>query len=856
MNERKMNKTMKNKLSKIGATSLAAVMAFGGPAVSVLASPDVTDDTTMGKEANGFQPLANLLGAEDGFTTDGVDKKEQLIPVHFVTVGDETAGGVFEASSKGELSVSEGVKDAVLQKGIRQTPDGDVRNVAVWTFYYNKDAKGLGTLPSIMVAEGDTFNGFVDSNADKVTEETVPADGEIYYAGYTSNLTYEELDFIKELIDRQDTTTSVTWKLDKTMGQLAEVTGDDVVSAVLSKEKDNLVTEYKLSADKIVVPEVTALEGYTFKGWVKEGTDEAFDQAKVMDGDTYVAKLEAVQVTPDPEPESEDIAFRYHKNETEVVDFKLGKDASLQALCDWANQAGLDFSKVKGFTAAGVQDGADVEWKLDAKLADVFAHVKEAGMKLSAHDENSKVFMELHFKNEDGVLGFTIAHKDVTEPETPVEETFMAHVTLGDKYVDLKSSGGVSLASTMALLDQYGIATKDVARLAIVDGEKETELATDTTVADFVKLMTGEKLIIRGYQKDNKLLGEATMTAGKEANQFNIDIKVVELEEPSPEPEEQTYKVVYHKADDKTVEFKVPKTATWKEFRDAIAKEITGFDKITGFVAAGVQDGKDVKLGLDEKVANIFDKVSETGVKIAAHDEKGTVLAELHFKNEEGGLGFTVAFKDAKPEDGGKPGDEKPNDEKPNGEKPDGGQVDQGLTYLINLTDTKGNTSTVKGVKSIHTWGDFAKQIADAKLMDWSDVAKWTLKQAKASERAIGADTKMKEIVDLLKDGDVQLTAYDKDGKALGCAVLTANGKENSFDVLLSKDTNVTLRTAEEISNKGKGEGVSQEGKGDGVAPSVQTADSNALLIYSVAAGTLVLAIGGYVVYQRKVKPE
>lgn len=847
---------MKNKLSKIGATSLAAVMAFGGPAVSVLASPDVTDDTTMGKEANGFQPLANLLGAEDGFTTDGVDKKEQLIPVHFVTVGDETAGGVFEASSKGELSVSEGVKDAVLQKGIRQTPDGDVRNVAVWTFYYNKDAKGLGTLPSIMVTEGDTFNGFVDSNADKVTEETVPADGEIYYAGYTSNLTYEELDFIKELIDRQDTTTSVTWTLDKTMGQLTEVTGDDVVSAVLSKEKDNLVTEYKLSADKIVVPEVTALEGYTFKGWVKEGTDEAFDQAKVMDGDTYVAKLEAVQVTPDPEPESEDIAFRYHKNETEVVDFKLGKDASLQALCDWANQAGLDFSKVKGFTAAGVQDGADVEWKLDAKLADVFAHVGEAGMKLSAHDENSKVFMELHFKNEDGVLGFTIAHKDVTEPETPVEETFMAHVTLGDKYVNLKSSGGVSLASAMALLDQYGIATKDVARLSIVDGEKETELATDTTVADFVKLMTGEKLIIRGYQKDNKLLGEATMTAGKEANQFNIDIKVVELEEPSPEPEEQTYKVVYHKADDKTVEFKVPKTATWKEFRDAIAKEITGFDKITGFVAAGVQDGKDVKLGLDEKVANIFDKVGETGVKIAAHDEKGMVLAELHFKNEEGGLGFTVAFKDAKPEDGGKPGDEKPNDEKPNGEKPDGGQVDQGLTYLINLTDTKGNTSTVKGVKSIHTWGDFAKQIADAKLMDWSDVAKWTLKQAKVSERAIGADTKMKEIVDLLKDGDVQVTAYDKDGKALGCAVLTANGKENSFDVLLSKDTNVTLRTAEEISNKGKGEGVSQEGKGDGVAPSVQTADSNALLIYSVAAGTLVLAIGGYVVYQRKVKPE
>lgn len=847
---------MKNKLSKIGATSLAAVMAFGGPAVSVLASPDVTDDTTMGKEVNGFQPLANLLGAEDGFTTDGVDKKEQLIPVHFVTVGDETAGGVFEASSKGELSVSEGVKDAVLQKGIRQTPDGDVRNVAVWTFYYNKDAKGLGTLPSIMVAEGDTFNGFVDSNADKVTEETVPADGEIYYAGYTSNLTYEELDFIKELIDRQDTTTSVTWKLDKTMGQLAEVTGDDVVSAVLSKEKDNLVTEYKLSAEEIVVPEVTALEGYTFKGWVKEGTDEAFDQAKVMDGDTYVAKLEAVQVTPDPEPESKDIAFRYHKNETEVVDFKLGKDASLQALCDWANQAGLDFSKVKGFTAAGVQDGADVEWKLDAKLADVFAHVGKSGMKLSAHDENSKVFMELHFKNEDGVLGFTIAHKDVTEPETPVEETFMAHVTLGDKYVDLKSSGGVSLASAMALLDQYGIATKDVARLAIVDGEKETELATDTTVADFVKLMTGEKLIIRGYQKDNKLLGEATMTAGKEANQFNIDIKVVELEEPSPEPEEQTYKVVYHKADDKTVEFKVPKTATWKEFRDAIAKEITGFDKITGFVAAGVQDGKDVKLGLDEKVANIFDNVGETGVKIAAHDEKGTVLAELHFKNEEGGLGFTVAFKDAKPEDGEKPGDETPNDEKPNGEKPDGGQVDQGLTYLINLTDTKGNTSTVKGVKSIHTWGDFAKQIADAKLMDWSDVAKWTLKQAKASERAIGADTKMKEIVDLLKDGDVQVTAYDKDGKALGCAVLTANGKENSFDVLLSKDTNVTLRTAEEISNKGKGEGVSQEGKGDGVAPSVQTADSNALLIYSVAAGTLVLAIGGYVVYQRKVKPE
>lgn len=848
---------MKKRFGKIGATSLAATMAIGGPAVSVLAVPkeeDKTPDKEISTEAKGDRPLASLLNEEDGFVTDGTDKREQLIPVHFVTAWDDVAGGMFNAISEGDLELSESVKDAVLQRGFHTTEDGKIRNVAVWTFYYDKEAKELGQLPELTAVEGETLNGWSTAEGEAVNEKTAPVDGAVYYANYTSNVTYEELDMIGDLIDRQDTTTSVTWKLDKEMGELADITGEDVVSSSVSADKDNLVAEYKLSASEIVVPEVTAKEGYEFKGWFKEGTEDAFDNAAVEDGDTYVAKFEKVDAPVDPEVK--DISFRYHKTQDEVVDFTLKDNQTVKDLNDWLVEQGLSFGKAISF---GMKDesGSEVAITEEMTLKDIFAHMNEKGMTIVAYNDKKQEVgtVTFFFESDKTTIGFTVALKE--EPEEPVEDEWYAHITLGDKYVDLKSSGGVTLSSAMSLIEQYGIPTKDVARLTIVDGETETDLDMKTTVADFAAMLKGDKLIIRGYDKDNKLLGEGTMTADKEANHFNVDIKLADDSGEKPDPEAETYVFRYHKDKDKVVEFELKKDATLQDFLDWANKENLGLDKTTGFALAGVQDGKDVKLGLDTKLSDVFETIPEAGLKLIANDSEGNVLAEFSFKDEEGVLGFTVALKDTtNPDDGENKPDGKPDGG--DGEN-NGGHVDQGITYIIKLTDTKGNTSTVKGVKSTHTWGEFAKQIAESKLMNWSDVAKWTVKQANVSEHAISEDTKMKEIVDLLKDGDVQVTAYDKDGKALGCAVLTTNGEENSFNVLLSNDTNVTLRTAEEIANKGKGEGeeVSQEGKGNSVAPPVQTADSNALLIYSVAAGALVLSIGGYVVYQRKLKrPE
>ena len=219
---------------------------------------------------------------------------------------------------------------------------------------------------------------------------------------------------------------------------------------------------------------------------------------------------------------------------------------------------------------------------------------------------------------------------------------------------------------------------------------------------------------------------------------------------------------------------------------------------------------------------------------------------------------FNVIFEEAANGDGTQDGEgQKPND----GQKPEDGNKDPNAeenqnakkyTLKVSTVDGKTFDATVNDTSTIKDLMDkFAEQGVNCK-----NLAKVTMKQAKTDEVAFDVNKTVKDVVALLTKGDVQLIGYGEDGKAVGCAVISLTEKDGVIKVVFSKDTNVTLRTAEDIKNdgKGKGEGVSQEGKGDGVAPSVQTADSNAIIVYSVAAGLLVLSVGGYVVYTKKLR--
>lgn len=170
--------------------------------------------------------------------------------------------------------------------------------------------------------------------------------------------------------------------------------------------------------------------------------------------------------------------------------------------------------------------------------------------------------------------------------------------------------------------------------------------------------------------------------------------------------------------------------------------------------------------------------------------------------------------------------------------------------YVLHVTDTIGATKDVK-VQSDKSLDELAEALS-------YDVSGWAIKQANVAEYKVEGSMTMESVVELFKNGDIEVIAYDSENKPMGCAVAKVTSKDLEYDVLLSKDTNVALRTADEIESgkdaevdgKGKDENtVSKEGKPDEVAPAVQTSDSMSWLIYCGIAIALIIAFGGYLAY-------
>lgn len=263
-------------------------------------------------------------------------------------------------------------------------------------------------------------------------------------------------------------------------------------------------------------------------------------------------------------------------------------------------------------------------------------------------------------------------------------------------------------------------------------------------------------------------------------------------------------------------------------------------------------------------------------------DGNNEVVADTEYKDEQVLTAKFEKIKTATPDDADKDDDDKKDDihgdinvdnTKPDSDDkkdednnsnavPDGngGVVSKDpphmVMYVMHLTDTTGATKDVK-VQSYKTLDELADALS-------YDVKGWAIKQANISEYKVEGSMTIESVVELFKNGDVEVIAYDGSNQAMGCAVAKTTEKEYEYDVLLSKDTNVALRTADEIKSgkeasvdgKGKDENpVTKEGKPDSVAEPVQTSDSNAWMLYLGFGLMLFVCAGGYgtyVMYKKK----
>ena len=1098
-----MTNMSKKMFTKVGTSTLATLLAVGAP-VSVMATPksdtaeDAVDEIVLNEEpsAEESEAVASLLQMESkAEETDS--KHDQLVAVHFVTGWDNAAksdvkrGGTFKATKPSELGTSDAVAEAVYQRQAQEV-NGVTQQAAVWTVYYKKDAQKLEKLPEINVFDGDTFNGFSDASGETVTTETVPENGAVYFANYTSNVTYEYNSMIQEMIDREASTSSVIWELNPSMGAFGITEMNGAVDSTMSYEKDRLFVEYDNTAEAFGAPEVIAQDGYTFLGWFKEGTfqentDGQFDEKNVADGDVYVARFEETKVEvdktelrkaldeagqlkydeyteeswvpfgqaiadgeavyadetatqeavdkaivalqnakeglvkKDAEKPEESVIYTYKVSKPDGTKFTMQmKDSTkVQSLLDKLTSIGVDCSEkdvtlqvgdeeaVALDTSMTVKEWMDmmgeqtmmVTWKDSAgkitlkcelgvlegehtfsmKFSKENPEEKVDKTALKAAIDDAKTLQEADYtketwksfadalKHAESVFNDTaatqksvdVAGKDLTDAQSALQKIVVKDEL--QKAVDaakkLKESDYTADswkdfakaldAATDVLLDN-GATQEDVdnavkaldtatkalvkndiskvdksklakaiedakslkeqdytkeswdkfadalAKAESVNADKDvTQETVDNAVKDLADAKAGlvkageaekvdktalkaaiaeaEKLNADEYTKDSWMAFELALKdaksvyADEKATQDFVDKAVADLAKAT----EGLVKAGDEKPEDAvkfTLNIQYPgKNIGAKEFdsKMTVAEMKTALSEL-GIDCSGV---KAQQIGLktpnsplkDDNTLNAIAKLVESNSEVViqgyADDACKEAVGHLIRLTSSGENTFTVVFEEKTDngDDGQKPNDgQNPDDEN---KDPSNEEDKNAKKYTLKVSTVDGKTFDAQ-VNDTSTIADLMKKFAEQGV-NCGTVAKVTMKQANTEEVSFDTSKTVKDVVALLSKGDVQLIGYGEDGKALGCAVISATDKSEVLKVVFSKDTNVTLRTAEDIKDgKGKGEGVSQEGKGDGVAPSVQTADSGAIVVYSVAAGLLVLSIGGYVVYTKKLRRD
>ena len=305
---------------------------------------------------------------------------------------------------------------------------------------------------------------------------------------------------------------------------------------------------------------------------------------------------------------------------------------------------------------------------------------------------------------------------------------------------------------------------------------------------------------------------------------------------------------------------------------DLMAK--LNYTNVAGWKLNGKSISSDTTLAtVAESVPNVGDSTSLTAL-----DSNGKVLADGTL-TKTGENSYTVKVN--KDDDAETPSDTKPTDTTTPGSgttdpgtgtttPTDTSQGDEIVSYTLKVVSATGSQTSVT-IKSNKTLEALATALGynttDSGKSDY--IAKWAVKQANIAEYAIDGSYTMKSLADLVaKNGDLEIIAYKSDGTAIGAAKVEANG-DNAFTVTLSKDTNMALRSADEIASgkdasvdgKGKSDSdtpgttpsnpVENEGKSDSEAPGVQTSDSGVLATYGIL-GSVSAAIAAAFAILRK----
>ena len=800
---------MKKMLTKMGASSLAALMAVGVPAVStvpVLAdSPD--DGITIGK-TEGDGAVASLL--------DGATPAAKTLDVYFVTAYDEQAGegGLFTGHHPEEIQGSVSGNVVNLQYASSVKEDSGVK-VEVWKLSYELGSETVGRVLSLNVAEGEKFFGWFDCDGNPVTQGTSLTDGAVYYASFNSNLVKENADLVSDVVGsvsgevdeipdapvEDAETTTVSFQLDESKGTFEHLDQlyVDGVSGV-SFGTDGILSVSYEGNKPIVLPHVVPADGYVFEGWQVGMGHEVTTETEIHEGDVITA------------------VFSEEKPEQEIVSASF-KVNTHHGTLDTAPLYDEDGSLKDGiFVTTMSEDGSvlDIQYVGTPVAMPNVIPVGEATFDGWVLDDGT--VLEDASQIADGAVYSAVLNPIKDEPENPGD---------GDDTEDPGQKPG--------------------------DGD-DTENPGDGD--DTEKPGDGDDTEKPGDKPGD---GDNTEDPGQKPGDGD--------ETPDDDTDAETkYTVWGTDVNGQELELAVEPETTLAELTNMLGYENVA-DWVLSQEVGKISFADDTKPVSEMTVAQLADQIAVGGdITVEFLDAEGEVIDTRVLRAGEYEDELIMAPVEDTEDPGNKPGDDgqKPSDGNQTDDKDDGkDDTIYSGTYTLILTRVDDNGDKEEGATVTVKGNNTLAELAEA--LQYPDITDFAMRQASGSSVDVNGQTKLGDIFKALESGEVQLLFYQDGGFYMSLILSPVPDKENTYTAIESKDEKATLRTTSQIEEdmkKGKGEGestdntVSKSGKGDSVAPGVQTDDTNTLAVYGVAGGAIAITAGlGVVIYRKKFMP-
>lgn len=816
---------MKKMLTKMGASSLAALMAVGVPAVStvpVLAdSPD--DGITIGK-TEGDGAVASLL--------DGATPAAKTLDVYFVTAYDEQAGegGLFTGHHPEEIqgAVSGNVVD--LQYASSTQEDSGVK-VEVWKLSYELGSETVGRVLSLNVAEGEKFFGWFDCDGSPVTQGTALTDGAVYYASFNSNLVKESVDLVSDVVGsvsgevdeipdapvEDAETTTVSFQLDESKGTFEHLDQlyVDGVSSVCFGTDGILSVSYE-GNKPIVLPHVVPADGYVFEGWQVGMGHEVTTETEIHEGDVITA------------------VFSEEKPEQEIVSasFKVNTHHGTLDTAPLYDEDGSLKDGIFATTMSGDGSVLDIQYVGTPAAMPNVIPVGEATFDGWVLDDGT--VLEDASQIADGAVYSAVLNPIKDEEPDDGDDTEDPGQKPGDGD-DTENPG-----------DKPGDGD-DIENPGDKPGDGDNTEDPGQEPGD------GDET-----PDDDQDVTDKYTVWGTDVNGQELELAV----EPETTLAELTNMLGYENVADWVLSQEAGKISFADDTKPV--SEMT-----VAQLADQIAVGGDITVEFLDAEGEVMD----TRVLRAGEYEDELVMAPVEDTEDPGnkpGDGDNTEDPGQKPDDGDdteKPGDG--NNTGDNGQKPtddkdeDKDDTIYSGTYTLILTRVDDNGDKEEGATVTVNGNNTLAELAEA--LQYPDITDFAMRQASGSSVDVNGRTKLGDIFKALENGEVQLLFYQDGGFYMSLILSPVPDKENTYTAIESKDEKATLRTTSQIEDdmkKGKGEGestdntVSKSGKGDSVAPGVQTDDTNTLAVYGVAGGAIAITAGlGVVIYRKRFMP-